>query len=106
MNIASTVISVQIIEEEGVLFTRSTDLPGLRLCSRDMNSLLADIPDAIKLLYRENKGVAVDVRPTVPVNVFPAPPPSIEIAKVDTTYLTPRPSLFVVDNPEPLSAVV
>lgn len=49
--------------EDGTEFwvLTSNDLPGLLLGGRDLDALRADVPDAIRILFRENYGMEVRV---------------------------------------------
>ena len=55
-------VRVHIEYAQGVYIANSKDLPGLSLCSRNKASLFKLIPEVIQMLYKENKGLEVDVR--------------------------------------------
>ncbi len=49
--------------DDGCYAMTSPSLPGLLLAGKDLNALLMDVPSAIKLLYKLNYQMDVDVRP-------------------------------------------
>ncbi len=60
----ATTISVHALsaDDDGWHLIESEDLPGLLLAGKNLPALEADIPAAIKLIYRLNYGMNVDVR--------------------------------------------
>lgn len=59
----------------------SCDLPGLLLAHEDINTLLDDVPDAIKLLVELNYGVKLDR--VVPVS------PAVDMAAQQRSFTPP-----------------
>lgn len=60
-----TVISTKEAFREGSWVITSDDLPGLFLVGENLSDLRDTTPTAIKLLYKLNYDMEVDVRPTM-----------------------------------------
>ena len=68
--------TIQEQKEDGFWTITSEDLPGLFLAGKDLFSISAEVPEAIKMLFSLNHNMAVDVKMAVdPVGrgVPPAP---------------------------------
>lgn len=57
-----TVISICFHENGGIVHAYSPDLPGLHVCGKKRETVLADVPEVIKMLYKLNDGVDVQVK--------------------------------------------
>ena len=51
--------------EHGHWELTSKNLPGLFLAGKDLNALRADVPNVIKVLFKNNYDLVADVRPVV-----------------------------------------
>lgn len=60
---AGTVKIGSELKEGGYWVVESDDLPGLVLCGKVLKKLIADVPNAIKMLFKLNYGMEVDVNP-------------------------------------------
>jgi hypothetical protein len=56
------VAEVQIKEKGGSIHAYSDEIPGLHVVGQDRELVLEDVITAIKFLYKEVKGMAVDVK--------------------------------------------
>lgn len=61
---------------DGRWFATSEDVFGLNLCSVDRKAVLRDIRRAIKLLFKANNGIDVEVTTQNRVDAFPTPKPA------------------------------
>lgn len=54
---------IQFAENEGSIHAFSDDIPGLNICGRDHATVLRDVLDGIKFIYREffGQNVAVEL---------------------------------------------
>lgn len=60
------------VERQGKHFVAySDDLPGLNLIGKRQKDVLADVPSAIKYLYKQNSGIDVSACPMVKPMEFP-----------------------------------
>lgn len=67
--------------DDGHYVAQSDDLPGLNLCSKDLESLSQHIPEVIELLFLANSGVKVIVDKAIDASSFPrAPEPDVPFA--------------------------
>lgn len=57
-----TVISICFHENGGIIHAYSPDLPGLHVCGKRRETVLADVPEVIRMLYKLNDGVEVTVK--------------------------------------------
>lgn len=62
-NSSGAVIRVRIKRSGGYIRATSKDVPGLFLCSQDSETLERNIIPAIKLLFKLNRGLDVEVFP-------------------------------------------
>lgn len=58
-----TVITICFHENNGIQHAYSPELPALHVCGKRRDSVFADIPEVIKMLYKLNEGVDVIVKP-------------------------------------------
>ena len=76
MTVVTTTVHVKLDQDaDGIWYASSDDVFGLNLCGRNRNAVLRDIPAALELLYRENRGVNVLVKELSDPTVFPRPKP-------------------------------
>ena len=61
------IIRITIENRDGCLYISSKDVPGLWLWGKDPEIVVRNIVPAIKTLYRDNRGLEVEVR-DVPVS--------------------------------------
>ncbi len=62
----STIISVNEAFREGEYWVLTSDqLPGLLLSGKNLTELRADIPNVIRLLFKMNYDLEIEVRPIV-----------------------------------------
>ena len=61
-NYAGEVRISEEFKEGGFFVLKSEDLSGFLLCGKDIKKLRADIPNAIKLLFKMNYEMDVEVR--------------------------------------------
>lgn len=57
-----TVISICFYENGGIVHAYSPELPGLHVCGKRRETVLADVPEVIKMLYKLNDDVEVTVK--------------------------------------------
>lgn len=69
-----TTVSVNLDLVDGIFYVNSNDIPGLHLCGRDLESLAIDTLEAIKVLYKKNKGLDVIVKPAADPDSFAESP--------------------------------
>jgi len=62
-NIPIAIIGIRVDIQNGSIYVHSDDVPGLHLCGDNMESLATDTIDAIRILYKKNKGIDVIVKP-------------------------------------------
>ena len=65
------IIHVQIVPNAGSFFASSNDLPGLHVAASSEEKLCDRVIQAIKFLFKTNRGMEVDVVPAVNVQSFP-----------------------------------
>lgn len=61
---------------DGLWFATSEDVFGLNLCDANRKAVVRDIPKAIKLLFKANSGIDVEVTRLNCVDAFPSPKPA------------------------------
>lgn len=67
----TTVINVMVNNRDGLLFASSEDLFGLNICAKNDDELCERLKAGVKWLYKQNKGLDVEVMiPTAPAQ-FP-----------------------------------
>ena len=59
---AYLVAEVRMDEKNGSIHAYSDEIPGLHVVGQDRNAVLADVVTAIKFIYKEVKGMAVEVK--------------------------------------------
>ena len=72
-NTTITVVQVILSHKDGYYFATSEDVPGLHLCSQDRAKLESYIIPAIKLLFKDNRGLDVEVLRYSDPKSFPEP---------------------------------
>lgn len=55
------VARIQLLERDGHIHAFSDEVPGLNVCGKDREVVLRDVVTAIKFLYREVRGLNVEV---------------------------------------------
>ena len=58
-------VRIKIEEREGCVYVSSDDVPGLWLWGKDSDQVLNNVVPAIKVLYKHNRGIDVEVDITV-----------------------------------------
>ena len=58
-----TVITICFHENNGIQHAYSPELPALHVCGKSRESVFADVPEVIKMLYKLNERVDVIVKP-------------------------------------------
>lgn len=71
-NTALAVIELRIENRSGYIYVSSEDVPGLHLWGDDAKKVCQKIIPAIKLLFRLNRGLDVEVVPAASPNEFPS----------------------------------
>lgn len=71
-NTPFAVIELIIENRAGYIYVSSKDVPGLHLWGDDAQKVCKKIIPAIKMLFRLNRGLDVEVVPAASPNVFPA----------------------------------
>ena len=67
-----TIAGVKVFEDRlGCWYATSDDISGLNLCGRDRSAVERDIPRLIRILYKENFGLDIDVKTYVDPSEFP-----------------------------------
>lgn len=69
------IVTVMIERRDGYIFAHSDDVPGLDLCSQNEESIAKNILAGIKLLFKLNRGLNVEVMPVTDLATFPTPAP-------------------------------
>ena len=67
------VIQVNIEEQAGYYYVTSNDIPGLHLWGEDRDRLCNIIIPAIKILYKKNRNLDVEVKMAADPQTFPEP---------------------------------
>lgn len=73
-----TTINVSLSPRENYLLATSDDLPGLNVCASSVAEACERVPAAIKLLYRLDHGIEVEVFEATDNRSFPMPSASCE----------------------------
>ena len=71
-NTPIAVIELNIENRGGYVYVSSEDVPGLHLWGDDIQKVCQKIIPAIKLLFRLNRGLDIEVMPASSPNEFPA----------------------------------
>lgn len=72
-----TTINVSLSPRTDYLMATSDDLPGLHVCASTEQQACERVADAIKLLYKLNHNLEVEVYQATDIKSFPARPPQM-----------------------------
>jgi hypothetical protein len=87
MNASVTIVEVEIQRKDGYVFANSKDVPGLHLCSQDPQVVAQSIIPAIKMLFKLNRGLDVEVVPAADIDAFPTPAPVLQDHEPTTRFV-------------------
>jgi predicted RNase H-like HicB family nuclease len=74
-NTTIAVIELTVEQRAGYTYVSSKDVPGLHLWGDDEEKVFRNIAPAIKILFKRNRGLDVEVVPASDPKEFPRPVP-------------------------------
>lgn len=69
--VAVIALTIRFTPEDGIIFVSSKDLPGLYLAAKDVEEIVTQLDYAVKTIFREEKGLEVEIYPVGRVEQFP-----------------------------------